>query len=87
MCGDDHRRSPVADFLDQLPQTSSRLRIQTGGGFIQHINNPEQMRCKLRGQPQPLELTRWTGGRAPIKGKIAEPQLDQRMQAGKQTFA
>ena len=75
----DHEQR-VARRLQALQGFEQRFaigRVQTGRGFVQHIDHAEQLRAQLRRQAQALQLAGRQGRRTALQRQITEAQVGQ----------
>ena len=72
--------SELPGGLQPVERPQQRLgvgRVQPRGRLVEHVDHAEQVGADLGGQPQPLELARREGGRAPLQREVAEPEVEQ----------
>ena len=62
----------VAQGAQGVQQDVVVTRVQTNGGFVQHITNSLQMTAQLRGQANALRFTTTQSGCAPVQGEVAQ---------------
>ena len=76
-----NHKQRVAIGLQALQGFEQRLSVgwvQTGGGFVEHVNHAKQLRAQLRRQSQALQLTGRQGRRTAFQSQIAQTQFGQR---------
>ncbi|MNS27395.1 hypothetical protein D3C72_593440 [compost metagenome] len=79
---DDEER--VAGPLELIERAQQRLgvgRVQPGGGLVEHVDHPEEVRVNLGGEAHALKLARRERGRAALERQVPQPQLDERRDA------
>ena len=82
---DDEER--IAGFFETNQRRQQRLgigRVQARRRLIEHVHHPEQVGIQLRGQPQALQLAGRERGRTAFEGQVAEAQIEQHDEAGRE---
>ena len=77
------RFQPVEDAHESIDV----LRVETGRGFVEHIDDPEEVGGQLRGQPQALQLSTGQRRRRPIEREVPEPEIPDGLQSVGETLA
>ena len=78
---DEDRVAAVAQSLQGVDQRLAVGRVQPRRGLVEHIDDAEQLRLQLRGQPQPLQFARRERRRRAIGREVAQAQGLQRVDA------
>ena len=55
--------------------------MQTDAGLVEHVDDPDQPHAQLRSEPHPLRLTAAERRILAVERQVAEPGLEQKMQA------
>ncbi len=63
------------------------LRVEAGGGLVEHVDDPEEVRGQLRGQPQSLQLPARQRRSGPIEREVPEPEVADGPQAVDESLA
>ena len=77
---DDEQR--VARRLEPVEHVQQRLgvgRVQAGGGLVEHVDDAEQPRAQLGGDPQALRLAGRQRRRAAPEAEVAEAEVEQHL--------
>ena len=85
-----HDEQRVARRLEPVQHVQQRLRVgrvQARGGLVEHVDDPEQPRAQLGGDPQPLRLAGRQGGRAAPEAEVAQAEVEQHVDARDQVGA
>ena len=75
---DDEER--IARRLQPVERAQERLGVggvQPGGGFVEHVDDAEEIGAHLRRQTEPLQFARRERGGAAFQGQIAQPEVEQ----------
>ncbi len=75
-----HDEQRVARRLEAVQHVQQRFRVsrvQAGGGFVEDVDDAEQPRAQLGGDPQALRLAGRQGRRAAPEAEISEAQVEQ----------
>lgn len=75
-----HDEQRVARRLEAVQHVQQRFRVsrvQARGGFVEDVDDAEQPRAQLGGDPQALRLARRQGRRAAPEAEISEAQVEQ----------
>ena len=79
---DHHQGIALGGELAQRPQQHLVIaRVQTDGGFVEHIAHALQIAAQLRRQTDALRLAAAERGRTAIEGEVAQPHLQHKLQA------
>ena len=81
---DEHAVPGRAQVSQDSQQGLPVPRVQAGGGLVQDVDDAEQLAGQLRGQAQPLQLPRGEGGGGPLRGEVAQAEVQDGAQPGQQ---
>ncbi len=84
----DHEER-IARGFQAVEGAQERLGVggmQPGGGFVEHVDDAEEVRAHLRGQPQALQFPGRERGGAAFQGQVAQPEIEQDQVAAQEVF-
>ena len=75
----DHEQGVARGFelVERAQQRFGVRRMQAGGGFVEHVDDAEQVGADLGRETKPLQLTRRQRWRAAIDREVAEAEIQQ----------
>ena len=85
-----HDEQCVAGRLEAVQDIQQRLRVgrvQAGEGLVQDVDDSEQTRTQLGGDPQALRLSGRQRRRAPSQAEITQAQIEEHLDARDQVSA
>jgi hypothetical protein len=87
-CSTTKRLFPRSFNPSRMPsQGIDVLRVEAGGGFVEHVDDAEEIRGQLGGQSQPLQLTAGQRRCGPIEREVPEAEVDDRAEPVDETLA
>ena len=78
---DEERVARGLQSVERRQQRRGVHRMQARRRLVQHVDDAEQVRAHLRGQPKTLQFARRQRRRAAFERQIAEPEVEQDRQA------
>ena len=78
---DEHGVALIAKLAQDVDEPKVVARVQPDGGFVEHVERPDQRRAERGGQVDALRLAARERGRQPIEREVVEPDVAQERQA------